>query len=171
MKILSVFSIALILFFVYLQSCKKCKEVKGPIIPINCNGLVTDTAGTNDSAKIFIPNAFSPNFDNMNDEMRPILINISEYHCKVYDAQNNLIFESKDPLIGWQLNPAVKVTDKYFYWLQLTTTSKHKIGVCGTVYKLFCLPKNTTLNNFLFGDQFWGFGLIGKTGENLSTCI
>ncbi|SFD17648.1 gliding motility-associated C-terminal domain-containing protein [Chitinophaga sp. CF118] len=51
---------------------------------------------------IFVPSAFSPNGDGLNDIFRvKIQDDISEFHMQVYDRWGHQVFESKDPLKGW----------------------------------------------------------------------
>ncbi len=52
--------------------------------------------------KVFIPNAFTPNADNINDVFRPILsFTPSQYLLTIQNRWGNLLFESTDPLQGW----------------------------------------------------------------------
>lgn len=51
---------------------------------------------------IFVPSAFSPNGDGVNDIFRvKIQDDISEFHMMVYDRWGHLVFESNDPTKGW----------------------------------------------------------------------
>jgi gliding motility-associated-like protein len=52
----------------------------------------------------YVPNSFSPNGDNTNDELRIGLANtatIHEYELRIFDRQGNLMFISDDPNIHW----------------------------------------------------------------------
>lgn len=49
----------------------------------------------------YVPNAFSPNGDLVNDIFLPKGIGILTYSLRIYDRWGNLIFESNDPSIGW----------------------------------------------------------------------
>jgi gliding motility-associated-like protein len=51
---------------------------------------------------VFVPSAFSPNGDGLNDIFRvKIQDDISEFHMMVYDRWGHMVFESDDPLRGW----------------------------------------------------------------------
>ncbi|MDZ7742578.1 MAG: gliding motility-associated C-terminal domain-containing protein [Bacteroidota bacterium] len=61
--------------------------------------------------KLYIPNAFSPNGDGMNDEFRVVLYSsyIPKFSMEIYNRWGQLIYQSKDPLQGW--NGKVKGKD------------------------------------------------------------
>ena len=52
---------------------------------------------------LFIPNAFSPDGDGLNDEFYPIILDadISFYHLMIFDRGGELVFETKDPNARW----------------------------------------------------------------------
>ncbi len=52
-------------------------------------------------SKSFIPTAFSPNGDGLNDVFRPTLINFEDYKLQVYNRWGELLYESKDVKAGW----------------------------------------------------------------------
>ncbi len=50
----------------------------------------------------YMPNAFTPNDDRLNDIFRPLFSgNISGYHLSIFNRWGKLIFASNDPLHGW----------------------------------------------------------------------
>jgi gliding motility-associated-like protein len=51
---------------------------------------------------VFVPSAFSPNKDGLNDIFRvKIQDDISEFHMLIFDRWGHLVFESNDPSYGW----------------------------------------------------------------------
>lgn len=68
---------------------------------------------------LYVPNAFSPNFDGFNDEFRGFLapnVQVRSFEFRVFDRWGNQVFESFDPEFGWNgvfrgksMNPAVYV--------------------------------------------------------------
>jgi gliding motility-associated-like protein len=53
---------------------------------------------------VFVPNAFSPNDDGINDAFEPQTAadcGFEAYHCSIYDRWGQLVFESKDPKNTW----------------------------------------------------------------------
>ena len=51
---------------------------------------------------ILIPNAFTPNYDGINDEFKPVgYNNYDQYLMQIYNRQGEMIFKSSDPEIGW----------------------------------------------------------------------
>lgn len=72
------------------------------------------------SPKVYLPNAFSPDGDGINDVFLPYAnyVDQVDYHLIVYNRTGNLIFESTDPAEGWSgANEEVGV---YVYVLELT---------------------------------------------------
>jgi gliding motility-associated-like protein len=50
---------------------------------------------------IYVPNAFTPNNDALNDYFQPYGLNILAYDMKIFDRWGKMIFESKDLNFGW----------------------------------------------------------------------
>jgi gliding motility-associated-like protein len=75
-----------------------------------------------DDPYVFIPNAFSPNVDGENDVLYVRGIYIEKMIFRVFDRWGEMVFESTDPLVGWdgtfrgkKLDP-----DVYDYYLDVT---------------------------------------------------
>jgi hypothetical protein len=70
--------------------------------------------------KVYLPNAFSPDGDGINDVFLPYAnyVDQVDFHLIVYNRIGNLIFESSDPAEGWSgIDEEVGV---YVYILELT---------------------------------------------------
>lgn len=52
---------------------------------------------------IYVPNTFTPNGNGLNDVFLPLVngYEAGSYHLMIFDRWGNLIFESEDPLFGW----------------------------------------------------------------------
>jgi gliding motility-associated-like protein len=50
---------------------------------------------------VWIPNAFTPNEDNLNDYFHIKTINITDYHLMIFNRWGELIFESFNPTYLW----------------------------------------------------------------------
>jgi gliding motility-associated-like protein len=67
----------------------------------NCFGVDTITVYvTGECPEIFIPTGFSPNGDNNND-VYYIYGEVKNLHFVVYNRWGQVVFETKDPKIGW----------------------------------------------------------------------
>jgi len=158
----------LALFFNIL-TLSNCKKSNDAITHINCDGLITDTLGTNDNAKIYIPNGFTPNNDGLNDMYRPVTYNVASIIFIVYDEQNNVVFTTNQLNQGWQTTVANNSFTKYYYKMQAITQSNHKIGMCGEVFKLACIP-NDFPTALQMEDQITANGFVGTTNDYLPVC-
>lgn len=71
---------------------------------------------------IFVPNAFTPNFDNVNDVFRPVTTGVlpNDYELKIFNRWGQLIFESHDPTIGWDgsYNGQACQTEAYLWMIK-----------------------------------------------------
>ena len=65
----------------------------------------SDTAMlVNVSVPVYVPNAFTPNGDGLNDTFKPIITKpdlVSQYHLSIYNRWGQCFFESSDPSTGW----------------------------------------------------------------------
>jgi len=58
----------------------------------------------NVAVPVYVPNAFTPNGDGLNDTFKPIIIKpdlISQYHLSIYNRWGQCFFETSDPAKGW----------------------------------------------------------------------
>jgi gliding motility-associated-like protein len=73
--------------------------------------VVENDAGCSDSAfatvlirpeySIYIPNAFTPDGDGLNDAFRLVYAGIENFSLRIYDRYGQEIFSGNDPLTGW----------------------------------------------------------------------
>lgn len=152
---------------IFLLNC--CKP-KNSIKLTHCDNLITDTLGTNDSGRIYLPNAFTPNGDGVNDLFIPITVHISSIDFTIYDEMNNILFHTNTLGEGWANSPSPSNNTKYYFRIQAITSDNHKIGICGEVNSLKCISTGMSLNNFLFPDQLSPDGMIYPTNENVISC-
>jgi gliding motility-associated-like protein len=161
------FPVILLFSVVFLCGCSTSGDL---ITHVNCDGLVTDTLGTNDNGRIYIPNAFTPNGDGLNEIYRPFTQNIDSIQFTIYDESNTVVFNSNLLGDGWLAPPPPLPIKRYYYKIQATTTSHHKIGVCGDVYAMTCYTINPPRSFYYFEDMLTPNGFTGPTAETLSTC-
>jgi gliding motility-associated-like protein len=160
------YQLLFIVFAILMAHCKKSNNGD----PVNCNGLVTDTAGTGDIGRVFMPTAFTPNGDGLNDVIRPLLQNISSIEFTIYDINYNIVFSTNIAGDGWITTSPGNSSTQYYFKVQVTTNANNKIGLCGQVFGLTCLPPGVPQTNYRFEDQFTPNGFTGVTNENLGTC-
>ncbi len=66
-----------------------------------CFGWDSLTVHVNYLTQLYIPNAFSPNNDELNDVFRIGGMSFGELDLKIFDRWGNLVFETRDALEGW----------------------------------------------------------------------
>ncbi|MEO0339798.1 MAG: gliding motility-associated C-terminal domain-containing protein [Bacteroidota bacterium] len=75
------------------------------------------------ATKVYVPNAFSPNYDGVNDVLLPFVeaqLPISDYAFKVFNRWGALVYQSNDPTLGWDgyIKSQVAVPGLYLWQLQ-----------------------------------------------------
>lgn len=71
---------------------------------IGCADTANAVVFINDIVIFYIPNSFTPDGDEFNNSFKPVLnsgIDLFSYHLVLYNRWGEIIFETKDPLIGW----------------------------------------------------------------------
>lgn len=66
-----------------------------------CEGSDIFVINSDCISKSYIPNAFSPNGDGLNDVFKPTLINFEDYNLEIYNKWGQKIFESFSADNGW----------------------------------------------------------------------
>jgi gliding motility-associated-like protein len=59
-----------------------------------------------DCQEVFIPNAFTPDGDGLNDAFRPVTRGVQSYHLIIFDRWGGVVFETDDPGEWWIGNVA-----------------------------------------------------------------
>ncbi len=87
--------------------------------------------------EILMPNAFTPNNDGRNDEIKPVLTFIPEkYIYQVFDRWGSLVFETTNPETAWdgRIKGGAQATEGvYVYYVKLTTTSGIEVEQTGQI--------------------------------------
>ena len=69
----------------------QCEEVRDEITIHEC-----------EECFVFVPNAFSPNNDGINDKIRPLSdCELLDYDFRIYNRWGGLVFQSREPNAGW----------------------------------------------------------------------
>jgi CHU_C Type IX secretion signal domain len=155
-----------------VQSCRNTDKEESSIGRLtNCEGLISDTLGTNDNARIFMPSAFTSNGDGKNDLIKPTITNATAISFTLFNSNNTVVFSTTQPNQGWTA-PFIPSNSYsiYYYKIQITTAANRKIGICGEVYHLACYPPAIPRGNIYFEDQLTPNGFTGATTEVLPNC-
>lgn len=68
-----------------------------------CTDSVEDTLRIKEIYTFYIPNAFTPNGNSINDDWCPkfVGVNMRNYLCSVFDRWGNLVFSTANPYVAW----------------------------------------------------------------------
>jgi gliding motility-associated-like protein len=81
--------------------------------------------------KAYIPSAFSPNLDQVNDDFKPLMddnVTITSYLFRIFDRWGNLVFETNDQAKGWDGTAKGKKVPEGVYLYFLDVTFKDDLG-------------------------------------------
>jgi len=69
--------------------------------PSGCDSIVITRLQLKACPHFYIPDAFSPNGDGLNDVFRPVCKGIVKYHLLIFDRWGSMVFESFNAETGW----------------------------------------------------------------------
>lgn len=83
---------------------------------------------------MFIPNAFTPNGDGINDQFRPVCEGIVHFRMLIFSQDGKQLFESKDITMGWDgIAFGQKMKEgTYIYRISFTDFTGHNRNMYGT---------------------------------------
>jgi gliding motility-associated-like protein len=102
---------------------------------IGCADTTSKNIFVNQEFNVFIPNAFTPNYDNINDTFLPVTRGVLLYDLMIFDRYGHLLFRTNDPLIGWDgtVNGQTAKQDTYTYKLIITSNTQIQKQFLGEV--------------------------------------
>ncbi|MCB9251679.1 MAG: gliding motility-associated C-terminal domain-containing protein [Flavobacteriales bacterium] len=109
---------------------------------LNIRLVVTNEKGCMDTAygqlyviddfKCFLPNAFSPNGDDINELFYPIGIGISRYEMTIYNRWGEKLYEGEEPWNGIYLGDVVPI-GQYLYMIKIYDRKNNEHRAKGTM--------------------------------------
>ncbi|MFZ1786625.1 MAG: PKD domain-containing protein [Ferruginibacter sp.] len=84
-----------------------------------CITVDTQVVKINKDIVIYVPNAFTPNQDNINDYLKPFMIGIKELkYFKIFNRWGELVFETQNPKNGWDgRHKGIRVQTHTLVWM------------------------------------------------------
>jgi gliding motility-associated-like protein len=137
---------------------------------MHCDNLLTDTLGTRDSCRIYLPSAFTPNGDGINDIFTPAAFNVKSIIVRIYDDCDNMIYSSTSLYNPWAPQGDNTYNRTYYYQVQAITNENHHIGLCGEFKSFRCMPNDAQLHGYIFSDQIGYDGAVYSTNEVMFLC-
>ncbi|MGZ3920768.1 MAG: T9SS type B sorting domain-containing protein, partial [Bacteroidia bacterium] len=103
-----------------------------------CIDTISKPIEVNDDYNIFIPNAFTPNGDGINETFQPKGTGFSKYHMRIFDRWGELLYETDELGNGWdgtfqKKSKDVLPNDVYIYKIHLVTIYGESKDVLGHV--------------------------------------
>ena len=103
---------------------------------LGCSYSITKTLYIGDDYEMVIPNAFTPNLDNINETFRPVYYGITSIRLTVYDTWGTLIYyedSTENEMIGWDgtINGKKAENGNFFYQVSATTYTGNLIDKNG----------------------------------------
>ncbi|MCC7223598.1 MAG: gliding motility-associated C-terminal domain-containing protein [Chitinophagales bacterium] len=117
-----------------------CTCLNTPIAPPNCDDNDPNTIDSYDFQTCLcvrtslinnlIPNAFSPNHDGVNDELRVIGLGISTMNLKIFNRWGQIVFSSDTQNVGWDgtYKGRMQEIGVYVYVLTYTTADQPNVS-------------------------------------------
>ncbi len=100
-----------------------------------CSSTAFVDIKVNDTFEIFVPELFTPNGDGNNDILFVNTLGIAQMEFRVFDRTGQLLFETSDPLLGWdgRQNGKQMGLDTYIYTVNALTFGEKVVQEKGTV--------------------------------------
>ncbi len=104
-----------------------------------CPDTITKCLTVIPQTSLYVPNAFTPNNDGVNDSFSGYGINISTYSMRIYNRWGELVYESNDLKKGWNgrhhglESNEVAPEDVYIWRIEAVFTTNQKVKYTGRV--------------------------------------
>lgn len=120
--------------------CYYVEAVEGDFNPYGIKGKSkSNIACAEQFPRVFIANAFTPNYDGINDVIIPYVLFASplDYIFTIYNRWGEVIFSTNKPLVGWDGNNTVNgkkcSVGTYVYHIKFTSAENQTIEQSGNI--------------------------------------
>jgi gliding motility-associated-like protein len=98
---------------------KDTKYYLQAVTSAGCIGLDTINVKVFNQANIWVPNAFTPNGDGLNDKLHPVLVGIkSLLYFRVFDRWGNITYQTASDHDGWDgTNKGINKPSDTYVWI------------------------------------------------------
>jgi CHU_C Type IX secretion signal domain len=135
-------------------ACSKTEYYATSISYSHCKNLANDTLYSIDSAYFAIPNAFSPNRDTINEKFEIKYGGLLSMTTTIYDSLNAIVYKSDSIGNFWSPWMGTLGYKEYFYRVEALAKNGKRVGVCGSVFPLYCVPLGTPKEKYSFISQY-----------------
>jgi gliding motility-associated-like protein len=90
-----------------------------------CRDTIIKTIFIEDEFSLYVPDAFTPNGDGLNEVFMPVVMGVTSYRLSIFDRWGQLIFDNKNISVGWngEYKGTLCKTDVYIWKIQLEDVS------------------------------------------------
>ena len=120
--------------------CYYIEAVEGDFNPYGIKGKSkSNIACAEQFPRVFVANAFTPNFDDVNDVITPLVLFASpkDYVFQIYNRWGEVIFTTNKPSEGWNGNNTLTrkkcATGTYVYYIYFTTAENEVFEQSGNI--------------------------------------
>lgn len=120
--------------------CYYIEAIEGDFNPYGIKGKSkSNIACAEQFPRVFVANAFTPNYDEINDVFIPTVLFASprDYTFKIFNRWGEVIFTTSNPSTGWDGNNALNgkrcATGTYVYYIHFTTAENDVFEKSGVV--------------------------------------
>lgn len=92
-----------------------------------CLDSVVKTITVDEDFALYVPNAFTPNDDGINDIFTAVVRGVKEYHLDVFNRWGEFLFSSDDPQKGWDGSFKGKGCENDVYVWKISVISKRGV--------------------------------------------
>ncbi len=101
----------------------------------NCSDTLVQAIKIDPDFLVFVPNIFTPNTDNLNEQFKPVLRAVKIYQLRIFDRWGEMIYATSDPASGWDgtYKGAECKSDVYVWKIELTSINGEAKSLKGHV--------------------------------------
>ena len=88
------------------------------------------------SPNVYVPTAFTPNKDGINETFHPVSVAVQDYHLQIFNRWGQRVFETRDQSASWDgtFDDVLSPAGVYMYVIEFTDYRKQVFQKSGTIH-------------------------------------